>query len=67
MTLGGFFAFQVADASAVSTRSRGKDALAVRIGVTLRGGGRGLLVSDPNERYFRFLSQKQAMCVGGRA
>lgn len=42
MTLDGFFAFQVAGASAVSIISPGKDAMAVPSGVTVGGDREGL-------------------------
>lgn len=64
VTLDGFFAFQVADASAPSIRNPGKEAIAVDIPDTRRGQGGGLLLYHPPECHVRLLSQKQAMCLG---
>ena len=47
LTLDGFFAFQVADASAVSIRSRGKDAIAVGTWGDAGGHREGPVVCDP--------------------
>lgn len=61
----GFFAFQVAGASAVSIRSPGKDAVAVDIGGDTRWDRKGPLVCDPpNGHSLGFLSQRQNVCVG---
>ena len=47
MALDGFFAFQVADASALSIRSHGKGAMVVNIWGGTRRGQVGAVVCDP--------------------
>lgn len=68
MTSGGFFAFQVADASAVSARSPGKDTLAVDIWVAA-AARRGLSVCLPHECVWILTSEaeNQTVCLEGGA
>lgn len=65
MTLGGFFAFQVAGASAVSIRSPGKDAVPVAIWDDTRRAREGSLVCGLNGYSPGLLSQKENVCAAG--
>ena len=60
----GFFAFQVAGASAVSIRSPGKDAMAVALGGVILGGtGRGPWCVTPKWAFSWILvSEAERVC-----